>query len=399
MRKVFVCDAIRTPIGKYGGGLSAIRPDDLASMTIKTIAARNPSIPLSAYDDVVFGCANQAGEDNRNVARMALLLAGFPETVPGVTINRLCGSGLDAVGIAARAIVAGEAEVVIAGGVESMSRAPFVMDKAAEPFSRNVKLYDTTLGWRFVNKEMEKRFGTEAMFETAENIGSQFGISRVDQDRFAYWSQEKVANAQKNQWFVNEIVPVAIQQPKGDPVVFEKDEHPRLVSIDKLAALKSMRVGGTVTPGNASGLNDGAAAVLIASEEAVLKYDLQPKAILSGMAVAGVHPSTMGLGPVPATQKILQRLQMSLNDFDIIEINEAFAVQVLGCTRSLGLDDNDPRINRLGGAIALGHPLGMSGARLITTAINQIQLFDLKKALCTMCIGVGQGIALVLQKC
>ena len=398
MKEVYICDAIRTPIGKYGGSLSSVRPDDLAAMVLNALAMRNAHLPLQQLDDVIMGCANQAGEDNRNVARMALLLAGFPDTVPGVTINRLCGSGLDAIGTAARAIMAGEAHLMIAGGVESMSRAPFVMEKATEAFARNTKLYDTTLGWRFINKTMEKMYGTEAMVETAENIAKEMQISREDQDRFAYWSQQKTQQAQINNWFESEILPVALPQAKGESLKISADEHPRLAALDKLAALKPLLMGGTVTAGNASGINDGAAAVILASEEAVKTFHLTPKAKILGMAVAGLHPRVMGLGPVVAIQKLLNKFGETLSYFDLLEINEAFAVQVLGCVRSLGIDDHDPRINPLGGAIALGHPLGMSGTRLVVTALNQMEKFDKKRALCTMCIGVGQGIALAIEK-
>lgn len=398
MKEVYICDAIRTPIGKYGGALSSVRPDDLAAMVLHGLARRNAQLPLQQLDDVVMGCANQAGEDNRNVARMALLLAGFPETVPGVTINRLCGSGLDAVGTAARAIMAGEAHLMIAGGVESMSRAPFVLEKATEAFARNTKLYDTTLGWRFINKTMEKMYGTEAMVETAENIAKEMQISREDQDRFAYWSQQKTQQAQFNNWFESEILPVALPQAKGESLIISADEHPRLTVLDKMAALKPLVTGGTVTAGNASGINDGAAAVILASAEAVNAFHLTPKAKILGMAVAGLHPRVMGLGPVVAIQNLLNKLGVTLSYFDLLEINEAFAVQVLGCVRSLGIDDHDPRINPLGGAIALGHPLGMSGTRLVVTALNQMEKFDRKRALCTMCIGVGQGIALAIEK-
>ena len=398
MKEVYICDAIRTPIGKYGGALSSVRPDDLAAMVLHALARRNAQLPLQQLDDVVMGCANQAGEDNRNVARMALLLAGFPETVPGVTINRLCGSGLDAVGTAARAIMAGEAHLMIAGGVESMSRAPFVLEKATEAFARNTKLYDTTLGWRFINKTMEKMYGTEAMVETAENIAKDMQISREDQDRFAYWSQHKTHQAQLNHWFESEILPVVLPQAKGESLKISADEHPRLTVLDKMAALKPLVTGGTVTAGNASGINDGAAAVILASEEAVKEFHLTPKAKILGMTVAGLHPRVMGLGPVMAIQKLLNKLGVTLSYFDLLEINEAFAVQVLGSVRSLDIDDYDPRINPLGGAIALGHPLGMSGTRLVVTALNQMEKFDRKRALCTMCIGVGQGIALAIEK-
>jgi len=396
MKVVFILDALRTPIGRYGGGLAEVRPDDLAAYVIKALVERNPQIDPITIDDVFMGCANQAGEDNRNVARMALLLSGLPETVPGATINRLCGSGMDAVGTAARAIKAGEADLIIAGGVESMSRAPFVMDKASTPFSRDVKLYDTTLGWRFVNKNLDKLYGADSMMETAENIAQEMNISREDQDKFAKWSQDKTNWAQINGRLALEIVGVSIPQKKGDPIIVDTDEHPRQSSLEKLASLKPLTQ--SITAGNASGINDGAAALLLASGEAVKKYGLQPKVRILGMATAGVAPRTMGLGPVPATNKLLQLLNLTLDDFDIIELNEAFAAQALGCTRQLRIDDNDPRINPLGGAIALGHPLGMSGARLVTTAYHQLIASNKKRALCTMCIGVGQGISIAIEK-
>lgn len=399
MRDVFICDAVRTPIGKYGGILSSVRTDDLAAIPLKAIVEKNSSVDWLETDDILLGCANQAGEDNRNVARMALLLAGFSETISGATINRLCGSGMDAVGTAARAIKAGDAELIIAGGVENMSRAPFVMGKAAEAFSRSAEIYDTTIGWRFINKVLEKKFGSESMMETAENIAEQFKISREDQDKFANWSQQKTAVAQTNGMLAKEIVSVVIPQHKGNPVIVEKDEHPRLTSVDKLASLKPVvRINGTVTAGNASGVNDGAAALLIASESAAKKFKLNPKVKILGMETAGVLPRIMGIGPVPATNNLLKRLGLKLDDMDIIELNEAFAAQTLGCIRQLGLADDDSRINPFGGAIALGHPLGMSGARLITTAFYQLQNSNAKKALCTMCIGVGQGIAMVIEK-
>lgn len=399
MREVYICDAIRTPIGRYGGALSPVRPDDLAAIVLRSLMERNPQIDWNEVNDVILGCANQAGEDNRNVARMALLLAGYSETISGSTINRLCGSGMDAVGTAARAIKAGEAELIIAGGVESMSRAPMVIEKATEAFSRSVKMYDTTIGWRFINKNLEKKYGSDSMIETAENIAQDYHISREDQDKFAFWSQKKADEAQKNGKLAREIIPVILPQRKGDPVVIDTDEHPRLTSLEKLAALKPITTAnGTITAGNASGVNDGASALIIASEDAVKKYNLKPLARILGMDVAGVLPRVMGLGPVPATNKLLKRLGLSLDDMDIIELNEAFAAQSLGCTRMFGLADDDPRINPLGGAIALGHPLGMSGARLITTAVNQLQHSDAKRALCTMCIGVGQGIAIVIEK-
>jgi acetyl-CoA acyltransferase len=399
MRDVFICDAIRTPVGRYGGSLAAVRPDDLAAMTLKALVDRNPGIDWSQVDDVLMGCANQAGEDNRNVARMALLLAGYSETISGATINRLCGSGMDAIGTAARAIKAGEAELIVAGGVESMSRAPFVMGKAEQAFSRAAEVYDTTIGWRFVNKALDKQYGTESMMETAENIAREQNISRNDQDIFARWSQEKAANAQQTKLFEEEIVPVAIPQHKGETLLVNTDEHPRLSSVDKLAGLKALTGNdGTITAGNASGVNDGAAALIIASADAVKKHKLTPKARILGMATAGVLPRIMGMGPVPATQKLLKMLEMDLSQMDIIELNEAFAAQALGCTRALGLEDNDARLNPRGGAIALGHPLGMSGARLITTAYYQLQHGNHSKALCTMCIGVGQGIAMVIER-
>jgi 3-oxoadipyl-CoA thiolase len=397
MKEVYLCDAIRTPVGKYGGSLSQVRPDDLAALVLKEILKRNPGIDPSAIDDVFMGCANQAGEDNRNIARMSLLIAGYDAKVPGATINRLCGSGMDAVGTAARAIKSGEAELIIAGGVESMSRAPFVMGKANAAFSRNQEIYDTTIGWRFINKELDKVYGTESMMQTAENIATDFNINREDQDKFSLWSQEKAKIAQENGHLAEEIVPVVIPQRKADPVTVDRDEHPRLTSLEKLSSLKPV-LGGTVTAGNASGVNDGAAALIIASEEAVKKYNLTPKAKILGMKTAGVLPRIMGMGPVPASNKLLKHLGLSLDQIDIIELNEAFAAQALGCTRQLGLQDDDPRINPQGGAIALGHPLGMSGARIITSAFYQLQRTNAKRALCTMCIGVGQGIAMVIEK-
>ncbi len=399
MSEVYICDAIRTPVGRYGGSLSQVRADDLGAIPIASLVERNPDVNWLEVDDVVYGCANQAGEDNRNVARMSLLLAGLSETIPGMTVNRLCGSGMDAIGNAARMIRSGEADLIVAGGVESMSRAPFVMDKSAEAFSRNVSLYDSTIGWRFINKKMDGMYGTEPLIMTAENIADDMKISREHQDRFAHWSQEKAAEAQKNGWLAEEIVSVTIPQRKGDPIVVDTDEHPRLSSVEKLATLKPVsRKDGTVTAGNASGVNDGAAAVILASEEAAKKHKLTPRARILGMSTAGVLPRIMGMGPVPATKKLLPRLNLSLNDFDIIELNEAFAAQALGCIRELGLDDFDPRLNKCGGAIALGHPLGASGARIVTTAYFQLQRTDAKLALCTMCIGVGQGISIVIEK-
>lgn len=399
MKEVFICDAIRTPIGRYGGSLSSVRTDDLAAIPLKALVERNSGIDWNRVDDVILGCANQAGEDNRNVARMALLIAGLPETISGVTVNRLCGSGMDAIGTAMRAIRAGEADLIIAGGVESMSRAPFVIGKTESAFGRSTEFYDTTLGWRFINKIIDKNFGTESMMQTAENIAAEFNISREDQDKFASRSQEKALKAQNEGLFDDELLPVHIPQRKGEPIVVDKDEHPRATSLEKMAALKPItNSGGTITAGNASGINDGSAAVIIASADAVKKYNLSPKAKLLGMKTAGVLPRLMGMGPVPATNKLLHFLDLKLDDFDVIELNEAFAAQALGCIRELGLKDDDPRINQLGGAIALGHPLGMSGARLTITAAYQLQNSNSKLALCTMCIGVGQGIAIVIQK-
>ena len=396
---VFICDAIRTPVGKYGGALSSVRTDDLGAIPLKAILDRNPWLDPGSVDDVIMGCANQAGEDNRNVARMSLLLAGFPETVPGVTVNRLCGSGMEAIAMAARTVRAGEADLIVAGGVESMSRAPLVMSKATKPFARDMELFDTTIGWRFVNREFKKRFGTDPLIGTAENLADEYNISREDQDRFAHHSQLKAAEAQKNRILAREIVPVPVPQRKGEPVMVEDDEHLRLTSLEKLASLKPvLKEDGTVTAGNASGINDGAAAVIVASEAAVKKYNLVPKIRILGAQAAGVPPRIMGIGPVPATEKLLKRLGMSLDDMGLIELNEAFAAQALACTRKMGLADDDKRLNPLGGAIALGHPLGMSGARLVTTAYHQMKDSDMKYGLCTMCIGVGQGISMVLEK-
>jgi len=399
MTEAFICDAIRTPIGRYGGSLSSVRTDDLAAHPIKELMARNKDVDWAAIDDVTYGCANQAGEDNRNVGRMALLLAGLPETVPANTVNRLCGSGMDAVAIAARSIKSGENTFCLAGGVESMSRSPFVMGKADTAFSRNAEIYDSTIGWRFVNKLMKKQYGVESMPETAENVAEDFNINREDQDKFAFWSQEKAAAAQADGRLSEEIAAVTIPQRKGDPLVVDKDEHPRQTSLEKLAGLKApFREGGSVTAGNASGVNDGACALIVASEEAAKKNGLTPKARILGMATAGVAPRIMGVGPVPATQKLLARLGMTIDQMDLIELNEAFSAQSLGCTRQLGLADDDPRINPQGGAIALGHPLGMSGARLVTTATYQLHRTGGKYALTTMCIGVGQGIAMVIER-
>ena len=397
MTDVFLIDGIRTPVGRYGGSLSSVRTDDLGAIPIAALIERNPGIDWAAVDDVMLGCANQAGEDNRNVARMSSLLAGLPQDVPACTINRLCGSGLNAVGSCANAIRSGEGDLMIAGGVESMSRSPFVIGKAETAFGRTPKMYDTTMGWRFVNKQMEAQYGTDVMPQTAENLANELSISREDQDQFALWSQEKAAAAQQDGRLAGEITPVSVPQRKKDPLLVDTDEHPRETSLSKLAKLKPLFPEGTVTAGNASGINDGAAALLLASEAGAKRHNLKPRARVLGMAVAGVPPRTMGIGPVPATNKLLDRLGMSLDDFAVLEINEAFSAQALACTRQLGLADDDPRINTRGGAIALGHPLGMSGARLAITALDQLQQGGGKLALCTMCIGVGQGIALVLE--
>lgn len=399
MNNVYICDAIRTPVGKYAGALASVRPDDLTAIPLRVLTERNPDINWHEVDDVILGCANQAGEDNRNIARMSLLLAGYADSIPGVTVNRLCGSGMDAIGTAARAIKAGEADLIIAGGVESMSRAPFVMGKAPTAFSRAAEVYDTTIGWRFINKKLDAQYGTESMIQTAENIADDFKIGREEQDRFAQYSQEKAAKAQKNGSLAEEITAVEIHGRKGAITIVDKDEHPRLSSLEKLASLRPITHGnGTITAGNASGVNDGAAALIIASEEAVKKYNMKPRVKILGMQTAGVPPRIMGMGPVPATKKLLTRLNLKLSDIDIIELNEAFAAQSLGCMLELGLEVSDARINPLGGAIALGHPLGMSGARIVTSAYYQLLRSDAKKALCTMCIGVGQGIAVVLEK-
>ncbi|WP_069865889.1 3-oxoadipyl-CoA thiolase [Pseudomonas citronellolis] len=399
MNEVFLCDAIRTPIGRYAGTLSSVRPDDLAAMPIRALMARNPDVDWSAVDDVILGCANQAGEDNRNVARMALLLAGLPHSVGGSTINRLCGSGLDALGVAARSIKSGEAHLMIAGGVESMSRAPFVMGKATSPFSRQAAIHDTTIGWRFVNPQMDRLYGTDSMPETAENVADEYGISRADQDAFALRSQQKAARAQAEGVFSQEIVPLEIPQKKGPALLFAQDEHPRQTSLEALGKLKGVvRPDGTVTAGNASGVNDGAAALLLAGSDAVQRHGLAARARVLGVATAGVEPRLMGMGPAPATQRLLARLKMRLEQFDVIELNEAFASQGLAVLRALGIDDDDPRVNPNGGAIALGHPLGMSGARLVTTAMYQLERINGRFALCTMCIGVGQGIAMAIER-
>ncbi len=398
MKDVFICDAIRTPVGRYGGGLAAVRADDLGAIPIKALIDRNKNVDWAQIDDVTYGCANQAGEDNRNVARMSALLAGLPEVVGASTVNRLCGSGLNACGIAANAVRVGEAELAIAGGVESMSRAPLVVGKAQNPYDRTQTMYDTTMGWRFINKKLQKQYGTDAMPETAENLARELNISREDQDKFSLWSQEKAAAAISSGNIAREIISVTVPQRKSDPLILDKDEHPRASTLEKMAALRPIFEGGTITAGNASGINDGAAAILIASEVALSKHGLSPRARILGMAVAGVPPRTMGIGPVPATRKLLDRLNLSLDDMDILEFNEAFAAQVLACTRTLGLDDDDPRINPQGGAIAYGHPLGMSGVRLITTAVNQLEITGKKRALCTMCVGVGQGVAMIIER-
>jgi len=397
MTDVFICDGIRTPIGRYGGALSTVRADDLAAIPIKALMDRNPGVDWAAVDDLMLGCANQSGEDNRNVARMAALLAGLPQEVPASTINRLCGSGMNAVGLCANTIKSGEADMIIAGGIESMSRAPFVIGKANSAFDRSPAMYDTTMGWRFINRQMDKLYGTEAMPKTAENLAMDYQINREDQDRFALWSQTKAANTQKDGRLASEIVAVNITQRKADALVVDQDEHPRATTLEKLAQLKPIFEQGTVTAGNASGINDGAAALLLASEDAVKRHNLEPQARILGMAVAGVPPRIMGIGPVPATKKLLKHLGLTMDDLDLLEFNEAFAVQALACTRLLGLADDDPRINPQGGAIALGHPLGMSGARLVITAMRQLQRTGGKRALCTMCIGVGQGIAVILE--
>ena len=401
MPEAYICDYIRTPIGRFGGSLSAVRPDDLGAVPLKALMERNAGVDWAAIDDVVYGCANQAGEDNRNVARMALLLAGLPFGVPGSTVNRLCGSGMDAVTIAARAIKAGEAELMIAGGVESMSRAPFVMPKATEAFSRNAEIYDTTIGWRFVNPLMKKQYGVDSMPETGENVAAEFGVSRADQDAFAARSQDKAVAAQKNGRLAMEIVPVSIAQRKGDPVVVDTDEHPRAgTTVESLAKLATpfRKEGGTVTAGNASGVNDGAAALIVASEAAARKYGLTPIARILGGAVAGVEPRIMGIGPAPATQKLAARLGLAPTDFDVVELNEAFASQGIAVLRQLGIAEDAAHVNPNGGAIALGHPLGMSGARITGTAALELKERDARLALATMCIGVGQGIAIALER-
>ena len=399
MADAFLCDAIRTPIGRFGGALSSVRADDLGAVPIRALMDRNAGVDWQAVDDVIFGCANQAGEDNRNVARMALLLAGLPKEVPGSTVNRLCGSGLDAVGLAARAIRAGDADLVVAGGVESMSRSPYVLGKAETPFGRGQQIEDTTVGWRFVNPLMKEKYGVDSMPETGENVAQEWQITRERQDRFALRSQEKAAAAQANGRLAAEIVSVAVPQKKGDPVIFDRDEHPRATSLEKLAALKPVvRADGTVTAGNASGINDGAAALLVASEKAAQSQGLTPRARILAMAAAGVAPRVMGVGPVPAARKLLALAGVTLDQVDVIELNEAFASQAIAVLQDLGLEDDDPRVNRNGGAIALGHPLGMSGARIALSAAEELQRTGGRYAMAFMCIGVGQGIGLLIER-
>jgi acetyl-CoA acyltransferase len=399
MNQAYICDAIRTPFGRYGGALSSVRADDLGAIPLRALVVRNPHVDWAAVTDVIYGCANQAGEDNRNVARMSSLLAGLPVELPGATVNRLCGSGLDALGTAARAIKSGEASLMIAGGVESMSRAPFVMPKAETAFSRNNAVYDTTIGWRFVNRLMQEQYGVDSMPETAENVATDYGIEREAQDRMALASQKNAVAAQKAGHLAREIVPVTLPLKKGDALVVDTDEHPRETSLEALTGLKGIvRPDGTVTAGNASGVNDGACALLLADEASAAKFGLTPKARVVGMATAGVAPRVMGMGPAPATQKVLALTGLTLDQMDVIELNEAFAAQGLAVLRALGLQDDDPRVNAWGGAIALGHPLGASGARLATTAVNRLQFSGGRYALCTMCIGVGQGIAVVLER-
>ena len=399
MNQAYICDAIRTPFGRYGGALSSIRSDDLGALPIQALMARNPLVDWESVGDVIYGCANQAGEDNRNVARMSALLAGLPAAVPATTLNRLCGSGMDAVGSAARAIKCGEAQLMIAGGVESMSRAPFVMPKAESAFSRAGEIYDTTLGWRFVNPLMQQRYGIDSMPETAENVAAEFGIERDAQDRMALRSQQNAARARQAGFFSAEIAPVFVAQRKGDPRVVEQDEHPRDTSLDKLAGLRPIvRADGTITAGNAAGINDGACALLLADESAAARHGLTPRARVVAMTSSGVAPRIMGIGPAPATRKLLALTGLRLQQMDVIELNEAFAAQGIAVLRDLGLQDDDPRVNPNGGAIALGHPLGASGARLVTTAINQLHSNGGRYALCTMCVGVGQGIAIIVER-
>lgn len=398
MTPVYICDYIRTPIGRFGGALSSVRADDLAAIPLRALAARNPGVDWDAVDDVVFGCANQAGEDNRNVARMAVLLSGLPVGVTGTTINRLCGSGMDAILTAARQIAAGEADLVLAGGVESMSRAPFVMPKADTAFSRTAEIYDTTIGWRFVNPAMQRAYGTDSMPQTGQNVADDYGVSREAQDAMALASQTKAAAAQANGRLAREITPVTLPQRKGDPVIVDRDEHPRATTAEALAKLKPLFPEGSVTAGNASGVNDGAAALILCSEAAATRHNLRPIARVLGGATAGVPPRVMGIGPSPASQKLMTRLGMTQADFDVIELNEAFAAQGLATLRELGIADDDPRVNRNGGAIALGHPLGMSGARITGTAALELALTGGRRALATMCIGVGQGISIALER-
>ena len=400
MEEAFLCDGIRTPVGRYGGALSSVRTDDLGAIPLKALMERNSGVDWEEVDDVILGCANQAGEDNRNVARMASLLSGLPLNVPGATVNRLCGSGLDAVGTASRAIKSADQQLVIAGGVESMSRAPFVMGKASAAFSRNAEIFDTTIGWRFVNKLLQKQYGIDSMPETAENLAKEFNISREDQDAFAWHSQQKTGQAQESGRLATEIVPVSIAQRKGDPLLVEQDEHPRPeTKLEKLGKLSTpFRENGCITAGNASGVNDGAAALIVASEKMAIKQNLTPVARIVGMATAGVEPRIMGYGPVPATQKLLSLTGISLGEIGVIELNEAFAAQAIAVMRALKLSDDDGRVNPNGGAIALGHPLGMSGARLALTAMRELQLSKERFALCTMCIGVGQGISMLIER-
>jgi 3-oxoadipyl-CoA thiolase len=399
MNDAFICDAIRTPFGRYGGALSSVRPDDLAAVVLRELLKRSPRLAPDAIDDVILGCANQAGEDNRNVARMSALLAGLPVDVPGATVNRLCGSGIDAVASAARMIRAGEAEVVLAGGVESMSRAPYVMSKSTAPFARDVQMADTTIGWRFVNPLLKERYGTDSMPETAENVAADFNVSRADQDLFALRSQQRALAAQRSGSFDPEIVAVTLTAKRGDATVVRTDEHPRETSLEALRKLPTpFRAGGSVTAGNSSGVNDGACALLLASSAAIERHGLEARGRVLGTAVAGVEPRIMGMGPVAATRKLLRRLGLSLADMDLIELNEAFAAQALAVLRELGVPDDAPHVNAQGGAIALGHPLGASGARLVTTALNQLERGGGRRALCTMCIGVGQGIAMVIER-
>ncbi|MHA3054572.1 3-oxoadipyl-CoA thiolase [Acinetobacter sp. ANC 4633] len=399
MKNAYIVDAIRTPFGRYAGGLATVRADDLGALPIKALMQRNPSVDWQQVDDVIYGCANQAGEDNRNVGRMSSLLAGLPYQVPATTINRLCGSSLDAIAMAARTIKAGEADLIIAGGVESMSRAPFVMGKSETAYGRTQKIEDTTMGWRFINPKLKEMYGVDTMPQTAENVAAQFHISREDQDKFALTSQQRTAAAQAKGYFANEIVPVTIPQRKGDAIVIDTDEHPRATTLETLTKLKPViNAEGTVTAGNASGINDGAAALLIASDEAITKYELKARAKIIAATTVGVEPRIMGFAPAPAIKKLLKQANLTLAQMDVIELNEAFAAQALACTRDLGLADDDARVNPNGGAIALGHPLGASGARLVTTALNQLEQTGGKYALCSMCIGVGQGIALIIER-